>query len=534
MNKKRFTRLSATIAVLVFMFAYPAPGQLPEKVNATMPENTITASELRDHIFFLASDFMAGRVATSPEYNIAANYVASQFAEAGIEPLVTLKDGSKSYFQKVPFSKTEYSDKPEWELTKDGKTGKLEFNKDFKILYGNKINFENLDIVYVGYGIEEPEYDWNDFKGLDVTGKILVCISGVPSKDGKNILPEEISSKYSGVRGLQTKIGPLFSKAPAGIILVDIDSSSGMPFDAIPSQFETKKFIYKGKAESSSESIPSIYLARPSVIEMAMNNEKNNPLTAKGGILARYKTGDIKGASLTGKIKVISEEPFYSTNVVGVVRGTDPVLKNEYIVVGAHLDHVKPVNGQVCNGADDNASGSSAVMEIAEALKDHPCKRSVIFITYTAEEMGLYGSDFFIASNIIPKNEIKFNVNMDMIGRSSPENENTRAHYVVTDKKYLAGIENFIKGLNKGITDFPLIFDDDEHSPGGSDHMSFIKQDIPAFFFFSGLYPDLHQPGDDAEKIDYLKAESIARLAYRIATTLADMDKVPDFNQAEN
>jgi len=215
--------------------------------------------------------------------------------------------------------------------------------------------------------------------------------------------------------------------------------------------------------------------------------------------------------------------------VIGIVPGTDPDLKNEFIVVGAHLDHVGPRQGQVCNGADDNASGSSGVMEIAEAVAMNPCKRSVVFITYTAEEKGLIGSRFFINSDVLPKENIKFNINLDMIGRSSPKNEKSRAHYVVTNKKYLNELDAFINDLNVGITDFPLLIDNDEDSPGGSDHQSFIAEDIPAFFFFSGVHKDLHQPGDDAEKIDYAKAESISRLGYLIARKLANMEEVPDF-----
>jgi Zn-dependent M28 family amino/carboxypeptidase len=124
---------------------------------------------------------------------------------------------------------------------------------------------------------------------------------------------------------------------------------------------------------------------------------------------------------------------------------------------------------------------------------------------------------------------VKFNINMDMIGRTDPKNEATRAHYVVTHKKYVKEMEAFISQINEGITDFPLIYDDDEHSPGGSDHQTFISDNIPAFFFFSGVHKDLHNPGDDAEKIDYPKAQSISRLAYLLAERLANMEVVPDF-----
>jgi Zn-dependent M28 family amino/carboxypeptidase len=246
-------------------------------------------------------------------------------------------------------------------------------------------------------------------------------------------------------------------------------------------------------------------------------------------ILQEYKTQDLKDTYITSKIEMVKQDTLYSNNVIGIVPGTDPVLRDEYIIVGGHLDHVGPQQGKVSNGADDNASGSAGVMEIAEAVAMNPCKRTVVFVAWSGEEMGLLGSVFFLQSGIIPKEKIKFNINLDMIGRTGKGNEDTRAHYVVTDKKYLAGLTTFISDLNQKVTDFPILYDDDEHSPGGSDHMSFIQEGIPAFFFFSGVHPDLHNSGDDPEKIDYPKAAAVCRLGYLIAEKLGNMPVVPSF-----
>jgi len=169
-------------------------------------------------------------------------------------------------------------------------------------------------------------------------------------------------------------------------------------------------------------------------------------------------------------------------------------------------------------------------MEAAEAIALNPGKRSVIVACWAGEEMGLLGSAFFLQSGLFPKDQIKFNINLDMIGRTGKGNEETRAHYAVTDKKYVKSIGNLINDVNQGITDFPILIDDDEHSPGGSDHMTFIQAGIPAFFFFSGVHADLHNPGDDPEKIDYPKAERVAKLAYLIAEKLANAGTFPDFD----
>ncbi|MBT5425832.1 MAG: M28 family peptidase, partial [Bacteroidetes bacterium] len=372
---------------------------------------------------------------------------------------------------------------------------------------------------------------WNDFKGLDVKGKIMICMGGAPIKKGKPVLPEDIHKKYIGQQGFSTKISQtLFRKGAAGIILIDLDSEIGVGYDQIPSQISKEKYVFKGDDnESQMGSFPSIYLVKSNFLNTIFADSKNNPLKNPDNILKHYKTQVLEDTYLTAGIEIISEDIILSNNVIGMVAGTDPELKNEYIVVGAHLDHVSPQQGQVCNGADDNASGSSGVMEIAEAVAMNPFKRSVIFITFTAEEMGLIGSRFFLNSDLFPKEQIKFNINMDMIGRSDPKNEESRAHYVVTHKKYVNELEAFINEINDGVTDFPLIINNDEDSPGGSDHQSFIGEDIPAFFFFSGLHRDLHRPTDDADKIDYPKAESISKLAYLIASKLANMETVPSF-----
>jgi len=520
--KRRIKNLTTALLVLFALTAMNG-------AYAQDPISSITADELKGHIYFLASDFMGGRVGPTKEYEIAAQYSGAQFKASGVLPGAKDENGDPCYFQGVPFAKTVYGEEIGWSIKRNGNAEKLIHKEDFKILFGNTLNHNNAELVYVGYGIEEPDYKWNDFEGLDVEGKIMICLSGSPIKKGKAVLPDDVNKKYAGQRGVQSKIMGLFSKGAEAIILVDIDGSSGMPFSMIPSQFDTEKYVYKGSEKDKSGGMPTIYLAKPEIFNALMSESKNNPLADKENILKAYKPQLLSDTYLNAEVELISEETIMAKNIVGVVPGTDPVLKDEIIVVGGHLDHVKPVMGQVCNGADDNASGSAGVMEIAEAVAMKPCKRTMVFVIYTAEEMGLLGSRYFVDSDLYSLTNLKFNLNMDMIGRSSTKNEETRAHYVVTNKKYVAGIESFISDLNKDITDFPIIYDNDEDSPGGSDHQTFIGKGIPAFFFFSGMHRDLHQPGDDPEKIDYAKAESIARLGYLIVDKLGNMETVPTF-----
>lgn len=524
MNPKNCISLLALVLLLL-------SGSIKAQESIDKGLSSISADELRGHLFFLASDYLNGRYAHSKEYDLAAQYVAAQFAAAGLEPGISKSDGSSSYFQGVPFEKTSFGKEVTWKILREDQEFAMDFQEDFKTMFGDNHNHDQLSIVWLGYGIEEPEHKWNDFKDLDIRGKIVVCMAGAPMKKGKPVLPKEIHDKYDGPGGLGKKIFTgMFNRGASGIIVVDLDGSIGIPFQAVPQESTNDKYIYKGSSVSEGQrSMPTVYLAQPEFLNVLMGKNKANPLLNPDQILKNYQPQELSNTYLKSGLEILGKEPVFTNNVVGLVRGTDPVLQNEYIVVGAHLDHVRPVNGEACNGADDNASGSSGVMEIAEALVKNPCKRSVVFITYTGEELGLLGSRYFLDQETFPLSQIKFNINLDMIGRSSTKNEESRAHYVVSHKKYIQAIEKFITDVNQGITDFPLLFDNDEDSPGGSDHQSFINKGIPAFFFFSGIHKDLHNPGDDAEKIDYAKAESISRLAYLLTQKLGNMTTVPNF-----
>jgi Zn-dependent M28 family amino/carboxypeptidase len=190
--------------------------------------------------------------------------------------------------------------------------------------------------------------------------------------------------------------------------------------------------------------------------------------------------------------------------------------------VGAHLDHIPPINGQICNGADDNASGSAGVLEIAEAVARSPFQRSVLFILYTAEETGLYGSRHFVRFCPVPITDILVNINLDMIGRTDRVQAETRSHYALYSEQIDPEIINRIKAVNTDPVMWPLVYKELRTFPGGSDHVSFMERNIPAVFFFSGHHADLHRPTDDADKIEYDKMQKISQLIYRLVEDYAN------------
>jgi hypothetical protein len=390
-----------------------------------------------------------------------------------------------------------------------------------------------MDVVFAGYGISEPELGWDDYKNLDIDGKMVLVMSGAPMKKGKAVLPDSIHQQYNSMMGLQKKIFPLFQQRPASIVLVlDKETSARMPFDYIPSNFSDEMYKYLGSKEGvEGFRIPMIYIVRDEVVRTIFEGQSYDPVNIAEDGIKKYKTYQLEDISIETQFSVSKRSEVLLKNVVGVVKGTDPELSKEYIVVGAHLDHVASGSEAVANGADDNASGSAGVMEIAEAMAMNPPLRSVIFIAYAAEEMGLNGSHYFVNSGPVDIADMKFNVTLDMIGRTTAENQETQAHYVVGIPEYMAKLEPFIAEINDASIQYPLIFDSSPDHSGSSDHASFQNVGIPAFFFFSGMHEDLHRPGDDADKIEYDKAVKLSRLAYLITMKVANMEEVPAFGE---
>ena len=517
----------AGILAMVLSVSQGTYGQVAD----SSPIETITEAEMRDHIFFLASDYLGGRPGPSAEYEIAAQYVATQFASAGLEPVSSEAGNMDGYFQEVPYEKLVFEGEATWTL--QTKTGEKEFthHKDYKILEGRSLPEGSMEVVFAGYGIHEPDHGWDDFENIDIAGKVVLVMAGAPMKKGEAVLPDSLHKQYNSMMGLQMKAMPVIRMEPAAIILLlDKQTSAMMPFDMIPSNFSEEMYVYQGPTDSKgSLKIPMVYLVKDEVVRALFEGQKYDPVNIEEDGIKKYKTYQLKDVSLETHFSVLDRSEVLLKNVVGMVRGTDPELNKQYITVGAHLDHVAFPGGQVANGADDNASGSAGVMEIAEAVAMDPPRRSVVFIAYTAEEMGLQGSHYFVNAGPLKLEDMKFNVNLDMIGRTTDENKETRSHFVLGDRKYASKMVPFISEINEVSIQYPLIFDFNHPYSGSSDHASYSNAGIPSFFFFSGDHKDLHTPGDDADKIEYDKAVKISKLAYLITMKLANMDEIPDF-----
>jgi len=494
----------------------------------TSKAETITMKELKDHVYFLASDEMKGRVTGTEEYKKAVSYCEREIKNAGLKPIIKDSQGKESFLQLVPFSKQKVEDIGP--LTVNTAGGKKEFkhNENFKFISvrSAEISGKPLPVVFVGYGIEDEDSGWNDFKELDLKGKAVVVLPGVPMREDKPVLSEESHKLYTSRNGEFRKRFTLLRNEPAIIINV-ADESDPQEWDKLTSAAEESRLSYAGGSDSERGRM-SRFMQVPAVtvkkefVEMLFKDQEYSSLEGLEG----YTTYDLKNTTVTFNY-ALEEETVYSWNVVAMVEGTDPVLRNEYVTVGAHLDHVRPRNGEVCNGADDNASGSVGVLEVAEAVAMSPSKRSVIFILYTAEEMGLNGSAHFLADCPVPVESIIVNVNLDMIGRTDEASMKTRSHYVVGAEQKCSEMREIIEQVNARTVNWPLTFLKQNEIRGGSDHQQYWRKNIPAFFFFSGMHEDLHRPTDDPEKIEYDKMQKIAQLVYELTMELGNRPQKP-------
>ncbi len=486
--------------------------------EASSPAATITAAEIRHHIYFLASDALEGRFMASKGYEIAARYGESQFKAAGLKPGATV-DGKPSYLQPIPILKRTSKDTPV--LTVKTPKGEivLTHGKDFHWLEGDILTCQGktLELVFAGFGIHEPAAGWDDLKGLNVEGKLVVVWPGAPLKKGKPVLPEALHKIYASMGGFQKKLMAFLPLKAAGLLLVTEPALAAM-LEKQPAKTASPQIVYDNPAAPAF--IPWIVTLKPATALAILAGQVKALKKEDETDAAKVLPGPVKGVT-AAVAATFDAEPLPAWNVVGIVEGTDPELKNEYVAVTAHLDHLTPDGtGAVRNGADDNASGCAGVMEIAEAVAARPLKRSAVFVLFAGEESGLLGSRHFLSACPVPVDKIVGNVDLDMIGRTDKANEADRAHYALDTDTITPEFKKMLIAVNERTVRWPLKYD--RQGGAGSDNMTFANFGIPGVFFFSGSHPDYHRATDDAEKIDYAKAEALARLCYELTAELGD------------
>jgi hypothetical protein len=464
----------------------------------------ISAEQIGRHIEFLASDKLQGRRTGTPAADEAAAYIAKQFESSGLKPAFAA--GFLGPFNFVAGVKL--GEQNTFRVTGSSGERELHVGVDFMPLAFSAPDIAEGDVVFVHYGISAPELQYDDYKDVEVNGKIVMIMRGSPDGDnphgrfadftqpGLEIQNKTLKAREKGARGvIFISEEKNFSEDRLSRLRHDLNFlDSGIPVVAISGQ--AANTILKGQTSSKSGDEG----AKKDEIERLKSSA--SPLALER-VRVRFQTDVVK---ISGK----------SANVAGILRGSDPMLSNEYVVIGAHYDHLglggpeslaaKP-EGQIHHGADDNASGTSGLIELARVLSADSVKpkRSILFVAFSGEELGLLGSGAYTKNPALPLASTVAMLNMDMIGRLRQGSlfiggvGTSPAWKPLIDKLNQTKTPGPPSGNGSG-SRFQLSFGQDGFGP--SDHQSFYVRDMPVLFFFTGTHDDYHKPTDTADKIN--------------------------------
>ena len=507
----------------------------------------ITAEGLRAHMAFLADDLLEGRGTGTRGYQLAANYVRAQFEEMGLKPAGV----GGSYFQNVRFRRIELlRDKSSLVVKpKNGSTRTLTIEKDY-VMGGDPLSADTTaegQVVFVGFGVSAPEFKYDDYEGIDVRGKIVAALYGAPPKmpsaPGAHFSSTEqklrMAAEHGAIGYISIWAGKTEQRTPfseyvrftRGPALRWLDEK-GVPDGAEPS--------IRGAVRISSSTAALLFEGAPKSWKDALQAAENSqpqalPLTTSVAmhIVSRYSEAE-------------------SPNVAAILPGSDPQLKNEYVSFTAHLDHLgigDPVKGDsIYNGAADNASGTSALLEMARAFSElHPApRRSLLFIAVTGEEEGLLGSDYYAQNPTVPITQIVANINMDEVSFL----------YDFKDIVPLGGEHSSLGAVaddvarHMGLTVSPDPLPEEVYFVR-SDQYSFILQGVPALYIEEGLQtvnPNLdgkkmqfdwevqryHQPSDDINQpLDFNATVTCTRVDLAVGYEVAQQTERPHWNAGD-
>lgn len=552
---KRLLAIFLLTSVFVFCFP-PTPlvsrylaqnkGSRSAKAELTTPASqrgvdAISATQLKDYLSFIASDEMEGRDTPSRGLDTAAKFLAMNLSRWGLRPA----GDEGSYFQKIALSR-DLVDKEETRVEFNNQS--LAFGSDY-IPSARPANIAATQLIFAGNGWFIKSKGIDAYKGVDAKGKVAVIFgraNGYP--------PGIRSTDLSGKRGEDwMNVGEYALKQGVAGILIVPDFQYLANWERNLTRVTERGSIKVDKFQApAGAQIPQLVLS-PHFAEFLFQGERQSAQSIFEGIYAG-KTPDPfalnanKTISITVKVK---SENSSTQNVVAVFEGSDPILKNEYVAVGAHYDHVGvglPVNGDaIYNGADDDGSGTTALLAMAEALtkaRTRP-RRSVLFVWHTGEEKGLWGSRYFTNYPTVPLANIVTQLNIDMIGRSKKEGDTNPRNrelsgpneiYVIGSKMMSAELGALVDSVNKQYLN--LIYDyryDDPADPNRfffrSDHYNYARKGIPIVFFFDGEHEDYHHPGDSVDKIDFQKMENVTRTIYLTLWEVANRPARPLVNK---
>ncbi len=469
-------------------------------LSFTVSQEKSNGEAAKSYIAYLASDALEGRDTSTPGYEKAANWVAEKFQAWGLQPA----GDNGTYFQTFPFSyvKDEF-DFPQLTI---GKRAFYFEDRDFNIIRnsgGGKIQGE---VVFAGFGISAPEKGLDEYAGLDVKNKIVLVMHGCPENDER---------KWDGVQTDSAKAAIAQTRGAIGLLICanfGAEERSLGRWQLQPGNYKDKFLVF-----GLDERVVKFLLRKKDETNQAFERRLRDEFDKLNKELKPMSLATGKKATL--QVKIEYDPKRNGKNVLGMIKGTDPVVGDEAIVIGGHLDHLGIQYGQVYNGAGDNASGSAVVMEVARSImanKVQP-KRTIIFACWGGEERGLLGSSYYAKNPVIPIEKTVLNFNLDMVGQG------TKLGF--PGIYFAPEIWQIVKDNSSQETlDF---IEPSRGGPGGSDHTPFITRGVPAFALMTSpwnAHTDYHQPGDDVEQISAELLGKVAQFVYDNTLLIANYD----------
>jgi len=479
---KTLLRLTALLLILLFTVANAAPAQTAD---------TISAVRLSRDVRILASDSLKGRKPGTPEMEVAAGYIRDQFHKAGLQLLL-----DSGYQQMEIVTDIEPGDKNlfHWDTLPEV------FRKSFIPLSFSSNGILSSQIVFAGYGfdIDTDSLKWNDYRGLDVNGKWVMVLRGDPELDNPD-------SRFISLSDMRSKVLTAKDHQAGGLLVVT------------PPGYEKEDKLISLTTENNDVTggILCVNITRELADRMLRPSGVTIDSLERQMVRFKKPAGFTTGIKLTAAVDLIRKKAS-TVNVVALLKGSDPALNDEYLVVGAHYDHLGmggPGSGSrtpdtlaVHNGADDNASGTAMVLELARVIGKsvQEPRRSILFVAFTGEEMGLIGSKYFVNHPPVDLKKITAMFNFDMVGRFDPSKNAISVSGTGTAAEADSLLLRSEEGLSFKVT----------HSPDGygpSDHAAFYSADIPVLYFTTGVHTDYHTPADDADKLDIQSEQKIGR-----------------------
>lgn len=489
----------------------------------------ITPESLEAHLSVLASDAYEGRETGTEGNEKAAKYIADQFKSFGLPAF-----NNDSYYQDVILNWTRWD-----EANIFIKDQKYKHLWDF-ISFPNKndelIDFKTDEVLFLGYGIDDPKY--SDYKNVDVKGKVILIYKGEPvnKKGNSHITGTKTMSEWTDMPDKKLNIAK--EKGVKAVLIIEDEIQKVLA--------DNRRKLISAQltlGEMTSETIPTAnsLAIKTSIAKEIMGKQFKKVVKARKKI---KKKGKNKSVSLPVDLAINlkkKQKTLRGVNVLGYIEGSDPNLKDEVVVVTAHYDHLGKRGEDIFNGADDNGSGTSTVLEVAHALsvakeQGNGPKRSVLVMLVTGEEKGLLGSKYYSERPLFPIENTVANVNVDMVGRVDKKYEGKPEYiYVIGSDRLSTELHEINENMNDKYTKLTLDYtynedDDPNRYYYRSDHYNFAEKGIPAIFYFNGTHADYHRPSDTIEKINFEKMAKIGHLVFYTTWELANRDKRIEVN----